>query len=488
MISWMQRHKKWLIITIWVSTIAFIGAGFVGWGQYKYGDRAGAVAKVGDVEISMGEMQKTYSTLYRQYAQMFKGDFDQEKAKQFGVQKQALNQLIQRALIINLAHSYSLSVSDEELYRAIKSQKVFYKNGVFDKDLYKQVLSQNRLNANEYEKSLRKDLLIQKTLNLLKVKVSDNEKDIFNKIFEIADKIEYKVLSPKDIKVDTSDKMLKSFWEHIKDNFRTDVVYDVSYIVQNKVSKDFTVDKLMQYYKENKTHFRDKEGKIVAFEDAKKDVEVELNKKATKDQALRGYINFKKGKTDKSKIKTAKISNSQNPFNVAVLEAVSKVSANKPFLKPIEVGGIYYVFKLEKINPAKTKSFKEAKADVLPIYIKQMRARQVVAMAEESLKTFKGNKTEFLTALDQNKLTKLSKTEAGEFLQKLFMSSKKRSYIELDDGKVVLYDILEQKMLKSPSETKEADVIVKLKDAVFNEGLIKTLQSKYKTEIFIQGL
>jgi peptidyl-prolyl cis-trans isomerase D len=282
--------------------------------------------------------------------------------------------------------------------------------------------------------------------------------------------------------------MLKSFWEHIKDNFKTDVIYDVSYIVQNKVSKDFPTDKLMQYYKENKTHFRDKEGKIVAFEDAKKDVEVELNKKATKDQALRGYINFKKGKTDKSEIKTAKISNSQNPFNVAVLEAVSKVSANKPFLKPIEVDGIYYTFKLEKINPAKTKSFKEAKADVLPIYVEQMRAKQVVATAEKSLKTFKGDTTEFLTALDQDKLTKLSKTEAGEFLQKLFMSSKKRSYIELDDGKVVLYDILEQKMLKSPSETKEADVIVKLKDAVFNEGLIKTLQSKYKTEIFIQGL
>ncbi len=32
MITWMQRHKKWLVITIWISTIAFVGAGFVGWG------------------------------------------------------------------------------------------------------------------------------------------------------------------------------------------------------------------------------------------------------------------------------------------------------------------------------------------------------------------------------------------------------------------------------------------------------------------------
>ena len=44
MITWMQRHKKWLIITIWISTIAFIGAGFVGWGSYNYGSSAGSSA------------------------------------------------------------------------------------------------------------------------------------------------------------------------------------------------------------------------------------------------------------------------------------------------------------------------------------------------------------------------------------------------------------------------------------------------------------
>ena len=43
MITWMQRHKKWLVITIWISTIAFVGAGFVGWGSYEYGKQGGVV-------------------------------------------------------------------------------------------------------------------------------------------------------------------------------------------------------------------------------------------------------------------------------------------------------------------------------------------------------------------------------------------------------------------------------------------------------------
>ena len=46
MITWMQRHKKWLIITIWISTIAFVGAGFVGWGAYDFGKSQGTIAKV----------------------------------------------------------------------------------------------------------------------------------------------------------------------------------------------------------------------------------------------------------------------------------------------------------------------------------------------------------------------------------------------------------------------------------------------------------
>jgi len=51
MITWMQKKKKYLIVTIWVSTIAFIGAGFVGWGAYDYGSKASSIAKVGDVDV-----------------------------------------------------------------------------------------------------------------------------------------------------------------------------------------------------------------------------------------------------------------------------------------------------------------------------------------------------------------------------------------------------------------------------------------------------
>ena len=70
MITWMQRHKKYLVITIWISTIAFVGAGFVGWGAYDLNkDRSASVAKVGNRVISVQEFQQAYGTHYNFYKQ-----------------------------------------------------------------------------------------------------------------------------------------------------------------------------------------------------------------------------------------------------------------------------------------------------------------------------------------------------------------------------------------------------------------------------------
>ncbi len=488
MITWMQRHKKWLIITIWISTISFVGAGFVGWGQYSYGDKAGAVAKVGDIEISQGELQKAYSGLYSKYNQMFQGNFDEEKAKQFGLQKQALNQLTQQALLLNLAKSYDLEISDVELIASLKTQKYFFKDGVFDKETYKQVLSQNRLSTKEFENGLKKDLLIQKTVKLLPVEVSPNETNILETIISIADKINYKVLTQNDITLDTSDAALKAFWESKQSNFMSDISYDLKYIKQDKITSSYDDAKISKYYAQNKTHFKDSDGKILPLTSAKSAIVDELNAKATKDQALRTYIAYKKGKlASDAKIESVSISASNNPYSAEVLAKVEKLSPTAPYMKPILINDIYYTFELVKKNLATPKSFEDAKAEVLATYTQEMKRSKLQELANATVKNFNGQNTDFITVSDITKINGLETKEAGEFLQKLFSSDKKRSYIMLNSGKIVLYYILEQKLLDKTNK-ELADSMKKMKSGIFNEALIKTLEKKYPTEIFIQGL
>jgi len=487
MITWMQRHKKWLIITIWISTIAFVGAGFVGWGQYSYGDKAGAVAKVGDIEVTRGQLQKTYSNLYSQYSQMFQGNFDEEKAKSFGLQSQALKQLTQQALILNLAKSYNLRISDKELLAEIKTQKYFFKDNSFNKEIYKQVLSRNNLSIKEYEEDMKRDLLIRKTLKLLPVEANENELKIINTINNIADKINYKVLSDKDINIDTNDEKVKALWETMKDNFKTEVSYDVKYIKQTKLNKEFDTAKISQYYADNKTHFKDTDGKILSLENAKTKVIAELNAKETKKDALRSYIAYKKSKLDNLDIKTITISSANNPFNNDVITKLSKLTMASPFLKPVLVGEDYFTFELIKINSSTTKSYADAKPEVLPLFVEKQKKAQLIELAKKSVDSFNGITTDFITTADIDKLTLLKPAQAKDFFMKLFTTQEKRGFILLDDGNVVIYNILEQKLLNK-TNTNPNNPIVGLKSTMFNEGLIKKLQNKYQTEIFIQGL
>lgn len=488
MITWMQRHKKWLIITIWISTIAFVGAGFVGWGQYSYGDKAGAVAKVGNIEITMGELQKTYSNLYGQYSAMFGGNFDEEKAKQFGLQKQALDQLMQQALILNLAASYELEVTDEELIEAIQTQEYFLTDGAFDKELYKNVLAQNRLTTQEYERDLKKNLLIMKTLSLLPIEASENEKKILQTLSQIADKISYKVLTQDSIVLDSNQTALKSFWEEKRNNFMSEVSYDLRYTTQDSLTKSFDAQTIKEHYEANKMHFKDKQGKILSLEAAQNEVLSELNNKETKDAALRKYIALKKGElTQEEPLKSVTISASSNPFTPEVLEKVSQLSESSKFMKPILINGVYHIFELVKVNPSEVKSFEEAKTEVQALYESQEKQKKLIEKANASLSGFDGTISDFFTYSETEKLTLLTQTEAREFLNKLFVSNKKRSFVQLSNSKVVIYDILEQKLLTNESNS-DGNEITRLKGALFNEGLLKTLESKYPSEIFIQGL
>ena len=121
------------------------------------------------------------------------------------------------------------------------------------------------------------------------------------------------------------------------------------------------------------------------------------------------------------------------------------------------------------------------------MFVAGQKKSKLLELAKNSVSTFTGDTTDFITNEDAAKLTNMTVEDANEFLIALFSSQEKRGFISLKNGKVVLYNILEQKLLNK-TNTNPNNPIVRLKSAMFNEGLIKNLQNKYKTEIFIEGL
>ncbi|HOI84378.1 MAG TPA: SurA N-terminal domain-containing protein, partial [Campylobacterales bacterium] len=136
MITWMQKHRKYLVITIWISTIAFVGAGFVGWGSYDFGSMGGKVAKVGKIEITKEDLSSTYGNIYNYYSKMTGGKLDEQTAKTLKLESLAVQTLINQALLQNFANELEITVSDEEVAAKIASMEPFQKNGHFDKESY----------------------------------------------------------------------------------------------------------------------------------------------------------------------------------------------------------------------------------------------------------------------------------------------------------------------------------------------------------------
>ena len=176
MISWMQHNRKYLIVTLWLSAIAFVGAGFVGWGSYKYGSKATAIARIGNVDIKLAELQMAYSNLYGYYNQMFGGKFDKDMAKEMRLEESAFDILKREALLLNLAEEFGLKILDKEIAENIIRNESFFKNGIFDRGQYEAILLNSRITPKEYEDRLAKSILITKLRELMPVVTTHFEK------------------------------------------------------------------------------------------------------------------------------------------------------------------------------------------------------------------------------------------------------------------------------------------------------------------------
>jgi len=485
MISWMQKHNKYLVWTIWVATIAFIGAGFVGWGSYSFGAKAGAVAKVGNVEISQTKLNMVYSSLYNQYNQAMQGKLDDKQAKELGLIQQAFARLETQAKILNFSKEVGVIVSDKEVVERLYSIKSFQKDGNFNKEIYNGYLNSQRLKAKAFESTLREELVIQKTLSLLMVDALPLETEAISAAMNVSDKLAYEVLTDADVNFTPEDAKVKTFWETQKDRYMTKQTYDLSIVWTQSKETEVTEDEIKSYYETNSFNYTNAKGKQLSYEEAKVQATNDLKLKKTKKSAQKAYIAFKKGKLTQSE----KITLSMGDLKLTpeIWNALKEKNIGD-IVKPKVVADMYATIKIENVTLPKEKTFDEAKEEVTKIYTLQAKKEALFSLAEERLKSFDNSKaivSDFVK-LEQNvKLNPLNTQESLQFLQKLFTSSKEKGIISVMD-KVVVYSILEQKL--TPSDENVTETVNKLKQSTFESNLIKVLNGKYPTETYMEGL
>ena len=216
-----EQATSWLMkVFLAAIVIVFI---FWGWGSYRE-KRANSMAVVNGSYIGIREYQSMYNNLEEQMRRQFGNQFSSELVETLNLKGQALDQLINRRLILAEAEMLKFNVSQEELQNAIVSYPAFQTNGRFDPLRYQQALRYARLTPQEFEASQREDLLISKVEQFVTRSTKVLESEMLSFFHHTRDKVNlaYVQLDPQDFKnqVKVDEEAVRDYFDKHRENYR----------------------------------------------------------------------------------------------------------------------------------------------------------------------------------------------------------------------------------------------------------------------------
>ena len=147
------------------------GSGCAGGGGSSY------AARVNGKTIAAGDFERQYGQMLRMFQQQTGQPLSKDLAEKLGLRQAALNQLVDKQLVVEEALRRGLVVSDQELSDAVHEMPTFQEGGRFNYDVYQRTVAAYYGSPSRFEAGLRDDLAYQKMMAAVRetVKVSDAE-------------------------------------------------------------------------------------------------------------------------------------------------------------------------------------------------------------------------------------------------------------------------------------------------------------------------
>jgi peptidyl-prolyl cis-trans isomerase D len=181
MLDNLRANKGGIITYVFLFAIIIVFVVSFGPGSFDKGCSGGQApswaARVNGEVVPVADYERAYASLMRNFQQQAGQAFTRELAEQLGLSRIALDQVVDRALVVAEAHKQGLAISDQELARTILEIPGFQADGKFDREGYKRAVASAYGSESRFETVLREDLLYQRMLAGMRetVKVSDAE-------------------------------------------------------------------------------------------------------------------------------------------------------------------------------------------------------------------------------------------------------------------------------------------------------------------------
>ena len=401
MLRLLRDHAGNFLIKIILGAIVIV---FVFWGVGSYrSQRMNTMASVNGDTITMEEYRQAYNNLVERYRQQFGDQMDESMIQMLGLRRQALDQLVEQAVLRQKATDLRFRVSDEELAESIREIPAFQNNGQFDPQHYNRVLAANRLSPEEFEVLQRDALLVQKLRSFVmeNVKVSEDEAREWYQWNNAMVNLSYVLFDPAEYTdIELTDEEIKAYYEEHTDAYMTEPKAKAQYVrfSPDAYQKEATVtdEEIKDYYELNPDEFQEPktvEARHILFKTSPDSTPEEVEEKKKKAEAV-----LKLARAEGADFAELAKEYSEGPSKDrgGDLGAFTKERMVRPFSEKafsMEAGEIsepvktqfgWHIIKVEKVNEASERSLEEAAEEIR----KKLALEKAKSMAYDQAETF----------------------------------------------------------------------------------------------------
>ncbi len=403
MLKYMRSHATSWFIKILLGLIIVV---FVLWGMGRIKNKEKTVvATIGRQSITKAEFDRMYQNLLAYYTRLFGQQVSPDLLKGLNIRQQALDQLIDAAVIGLGAQRIGLRVTEAEVRDAILQFPAFQRDGKFDRYLYEQFSRNMGLDSEKLQAMIQTDLINQRMMTFIGdtgVILTEEEAQELYLLENETINLDFVKVVPKAFRgrVTVTQSDLDGYYAEHKEEFRTPSRVKVLYLrfSPDAYLKEAAVSpqEIQEYYDMNIEQYQSPERVrvrhilIAVSPEAGPDVVEEARKKAEKvlAEARRGAqgANFAALARTYSDDPSSAGGGDLGYFSRGEMDpALGEVVFS---LRKGEIGPVvrtrhgFHVVKVEDRQEGKTRGLEEVKEEIVG-YLKKEKAKELAAIHAE---------------------------------------------------------------------------------------------------------
>jgi len=392
-----QGWIAWAIVILLIIPFAL-------WGINEYFGTGGSlvVANVNGEEITQQTYQREFYLQRDRMREMF-GDQFNPSLMDPQIKQKALDDIINREVIVQNANEAGYRISDDFLVQTIQGFEAFQENGEFSNQLYKQQLSAQGESPSTFEYRIQRAVLSQQMYSGVAATtvVTKYDVDYLLKLQEQTRDIGYMVLKADSFKqeTDATEEAIKQYYDQNNDRYMSPEMVSLEYLELNAAAlatdEQPTEEELQQFYEERASLY------VTPEERRTRHILVNVDTGATQEQiqaAKQKAEDLRKQIAEGADFEKLAKENSDDPGSaqlggdIGFFGKDSLDPAYEEAMFSLKVGEVsepvlsafgYHIIKLEEIREQKAKPFEEVKPTLIAEYQRGIAERKYFELTEK---------------------------------------------------------------------------------------------------------